>query len=88
MKPYVFSRRKPLTKPQFSRKRNRHCIRKRRSKQKRERDRKSRRGSSDDRCIAKGDKATSVETLSTLAISKLTKESLISGRQFMSVYNV
>jgi hypothetical protein len=31
MKPYVFSRRKPATKPQFSRKRNQHCIRNRRS---------------------------------------------------------
>jgi hypothetical protein len=31
MKPYVFSEKKPATKPQFSRKRNRHCIRKRKS---------------------------------------------------------
>jgi hypothetical protein len=37
MKPNAFSRRRLATKPSFSRKRNRPCLRKRKSKHKRER---------------------------------------------------
>jgi hypothetical protein len=39
IKANAFSLRKPATKPQFSRKRNRHCPRKRKSEHKRERER-------------------------------------------------
>jgi hypothetical protein len=48
--PYAFSRRKPATKPQFRWKRNRHCIQKRRSKQKRDK-KKEWRGSWEAECI-------------------------------------
>jgi hypothetical protein len=40
----AFSRRRPTTKPSFSRKRNQHCFMKIMSKNKRERNRKKRRG--------------------------------------------